>query len=298
MSATPELSVVIAAVNPVGMLLETLESLAVQTRRDALEVLVVNRVGADLTAAVAERFPWVRVIERFGRDPIPVLRAAGAAEARAPVVAIIEDHVAAAPDWAEQLLAAHAAPGVVAVGGAVENGRPDWLNTAVFLTEYVGHMPPIPDGPCVGICGSNASYKREALVRHAADLPARWWESFLHERLAAEGGRVVSCPRVVVSHRKDFGFAYFLSQRWHYGRSFAGLRLAGAGFARRLFYVLASPLVPALLLLMFAAGARAKGRLGELLWTLPLVAVFQIATAAGETWGSAFGPGDSLAEVE
>lgn len=298
MPDTPELSVVIAAVNPVGMLLETLESLAAQTRRDVMEVVVVNRVGPAVTNAVAAKFPWVRVIERIGREAIPALRAAGAAEARAPVVAILEDHVAPARDWAENVLAAHDGPGVAAVGGAVENGRPDWLNTAVFLTEYVGHMPPIPDGPCIGICGSNASYKREALIRHAADLPARWWESFLHERLAAEGGRVISCPRVVIRHCKDFGFAYFLSQRWHYGRSFAGLRLAGAGFARRLFYVLASPLVPALLLLRLAAGARAKDRLGALLWTLPLIAIFQIATAAGETWGSAFGPGDSLAEVE
>ena len=48
----------------------------------------------------------------------------------------------------------------------------------------------------------------------------------------------------MLDHAKDFGFGEFLSQRYHYSRSYAGMRNAELG-TKRLLYALGSPLIAA-----------------------------------------------------
>ena len=95
-------------------------------------------------AALAVRFPRVRFVPVSGtaemsasHDPgiaheaIDLRRAAGIAAARAPLVALTDEHARPRADWCAAIVAAHAAAPHAAIGGAVENARDRALNWAL-----------------------------------------------------------------------------------------------------------------------------------------------------------------------
>src|SRR5262249_27793956 len=159
---------------------------------------------------------------------------------------ITEDHCLAHPRWFQTIARAHQ-DGHRAVGGPVENGSVersvDW---AVFFCEYARFMLPMPQGIVAEIPGNNSAYERGILQRLGTELQAELWETFLHQRLRELGVRFYSDPEMVVYHKKSFGFRYFMSQRYHYSRSFAGMRLRRAPWWQRLGYACAVLLLPAL----------------------------------------------------
>lgn len=67
---------------------------------------------------------------------------------------------------------------------------------------------------------SNSVYDRETLDLLGAELADEVWEGFLHQRMKELGVPFHCDPELVVSHKKEFGFWYFMSQRYHYSRSF------------------------------------------------------------------------------
>src|SRR5262249_53025501 len=106
-------------------------------------------------------------------------------------------------------------------------------------------------------------------------------------------------PDVVVLHKKEFGLASFLAQRYHYSRSFAAMRLRGAPRWKRLAYAAATALLPGVLLARMTAAVLKKGRHRK--WfvrALPAVCVFVVSWAVGECVGALWGPGRSLELVE
>jgi len=297
----PLVSVVIASVNGMPSLGECLEHLVNQDGGHAYEVFVVDRCGEALRAEVRRRFPQpeIRVIAAPEGTSIPRLRAMGMAEARGTAIAILEDHCNVNPRWADTI-ARLVAKGCEAMGGPVENGAvsrlTDW---AVFFVEYAPFMPPIPKGEVPAIAGSSAVYRRAMLDRLGPVWKQEVWEHFLHRRMAEIGVKFVNDPGLEVEHKKEFGFAYFMSQRYHYSRSFAGMRLHGAPFLKRLGYAGATVLLPPLLLWRMARTVWAKGnRRGTFVKTSPLLGAFMLSYAWGEAVGALAGPGDSLARVE
>ena len=125
------------------------------------------------------------------------------------------------------------------------------------------------------------------------------WESFLHRRMKELGVEFYCEPELTVCHKKEFGFGYFMTQRYHYSKSFAGMRLAGARRWKRLAYACATPLLPALLMARIVATVWRKGRhRATLLRAVPLIGTFVISWAWGEAAGALLGPGDSLSRVE
>ncbi len=302
---TPVLSVVIASVNGFPMIEECLASLGAQNGQTSVEAIVVDATGEPTARLIRQRFPWVKLIAVPERLTIPQLRTVGLRHAKGEIVAIIEDHCIADRHWCEALVKAHRDhPECVAVGGAVENGSctrlVDW---AVFFCEYSTYMLPVPWGTVEDIPGNNASYKRRAFERIAnlEDLLSRgFWESTLHQELRARGDRFLSDPSVVVYHRKRFGFRYFLSQRYHYSRSYAGRLALDASWPRRVLRsAAAAALLPPLLLGRIGGRVLRKRRhLRELVFAAPLLVIFTAAWAVGEAVGSVLGPGQSLREVE
>ena len=61
----------------------------------------------------------------------------------------------------------------------------------------------------------------------------------------------------MLEHAKDFGFLEFVSQRYHYSRSYAGLRNPELG-RKRVLYALGSPLLVPLAYLRIARNVRAR----------------------------------------
>lgn len=294
----PLVSVVIASVNGLPAIAECVEALTNQHGDVRAQILVVDCCGEAVRDVLRQRFPQAEIVAAEGRPSIPALRAMGMARARGRMIAILEDHCNVDPRWLQVIEKAHAA-GHQAVGGAVENGSVErTVDWAVFFCEYARFMPPVPRGIVPEITGNNSVYDRRLLERLGPELHQEVWESFLHARIHELGVPFYSDPDLVVSHKKEFGYAYFVSQRYHYSRSFAGMRMDGAPAWKRLAYAGATPLLPPLLLARIVTTVARKKRLGRLLATLPVLATFVVVWAWGEAVGALLGPGDSLRRVE
>ena len=295
---TPALSVVVASVNGWEMLGPTLRALDAQPERPRMEVIVVEAVGGETLRALLEHRPGVEVIAVDEKRTIPALRHLGVVRAKGDLVAILEDHGEVAPDWASALLEAHEGPWG-AVGGVVENGRDGLVNWAAFFCEYATYMGPVLEGESADLPGNNVAYKRPHLLRHARELEQGRWESWINDKIRADGVPIASTNKAVVRHIKPFRLGHFLVQRFHFARSYAGMRRVDQSPARRLIYGLGSIALPALLTLRVTRQALAKRRhLGHFAASMPLIALFYTVGAAGEMIGYLVGPGDSLSRVE
>ena len=294
----PTLSVVVASVNGWAMLGPTLRALDAQPERARMEVVVVDAVGGATRAALLAHQPAVAVVAVDEKKTIPALRYLGVRRARGEVVAILEDHGEVGPGWAKAMLDAHQGPWG-AVGGVVENGRDGLVNWAAFFCEYAAYMGPVAEGESTDLPGNNIAYKRPHLIRHAHELADGRWESWINDRIRADGVPIATTNAAVVRHIKPFRLGNFLVQRFHFARSYAGMRRVDQSPARRLVYGVGSAALPALLTLRVAKTALAKGKnLGQFAVALPLIATFFAVGAVGEMIGYLVGPGDSLARVE
>jgi hypothetical protein len=170
----------------------------------------------------------------------------------------------------------------------------DW---AAFFCEYSAVMEPMPRGAVAGLPGMNVSYGRDALAAVDDLLREGRWENWLHPRLQQRGFELWCEPEAVVEHDKDFDLREFVSQRYHYSRSYAGMRNPELG-GRRFPYALGTPLLIPLLYWRMAKAvfSRARDR-GRFLAATPLILLYVTVWAFGEAVGYVFGGGRSLLKV-
>jgi hypothetical protein len=292
---SPELSVVVASVNGLPYLGDCLDALEA-TARDA-EVVVADWTDEATRKAVQERWPRVRLLSFDEPKTVPELRAAGIAAATTPYVAVIEDHCNVRDGWAGRIVAAHHA-GRAVVGGSIRNAATarirDW---AAFFCEYSEHMDPAPVGEVPSLAGMNVSYDRRALDAMQSLLDEGRWESDLHPHLQRRGFALFADNGISLDHAKGFGFREFVSQRYHYSRSYAGLRSRTLG-ARRFVHLLGSPLLVPVLYTRIARNVlRRRGHKWELAKATPLIVLYLLVWSFGEAVGYAFGGGRSLLKV-
>lgn len=296
----PDVSVVIASVNGLPEIDECLSALERQQGGIDYEIIVANRCQDGTADYIRRRFPRVRLLDFPQQLGIPQLRAMAMSHAKGGILAVTEDHCIAPENWLMEIVKAHAL-GYMVVGGGVENGKTDRIiDWSVFLCEYSSAMLPIPAGEVKNIPGNNAAYKRAALDLVDDGIKRNFWEPFVHEELRKKGIKFFSVPSIVVTHKKGFGFFYFLSQRFHYSRSFAGMRGALISPAKRLYYLLASPLLPLVMAVRVTRDVIVRKRrlYREFFLSLPSLSVFFISYAMGEFVGYLLGPGQSLSKVE
>lgn len=292
----PDLSVVVASVNGMPYLGDCLAAL--ERNCPAAEVIVADWTDDATRRSVTERFPSVTLLSFDEPMTVPELRAAGIFAARAPYVAVIEDHCNVTPGWGERILAAHRA-GHAVVGGPVRNVMTrrarDW---AAFLCEYSAFLEPASTGVTDDLPGMNVSYDRRALEEIDDLLREGRWEFWLHARLREQGFELWADDAAVIDHAKDFGFREFTSQRYHYSRSYAGMRNADLG-RRRVAFALGAPLLAPLMTYRVARNVLRSGRrhVGSLARATPLILFYSTVWAGGEAVGYAFGGGRSLLRV-
>ena len=293
-----ELSVVVPSVNGWADLEGCLTALAAQRDGVHLEVLVADRCGAPVREPVRKVFPWVTLIEAPPETTIPQLRSLAFASARGDSVAVIEDHVLVPSGWARQLLALQRR-GEDVVGGSVENAATERLvDWAAFLCEYSHLLPPLPEGPVASLPGNNTVYRRSLLDKYRTVIGEGRWEDYLHRRLQEDGVLLYSRPEIKIGHKKHYTVWEYLSQRYLYSRSYAGMRLRGASAGRRVAYGFAAFALPPLLFLRTVRTIwRKKCHRAELMKSLPLLVLFVSGWGWGEVVGAWFGPGDALARV-
>jgi hypothetical protein len=301
----PSVSVVIASGAGGEFLFRCLASLKEQARENQAEILVVDRVGGETAARIEREHPEVRLLhaEADGRPSVPELRRTGALAAGAPIVAILEEHCVAPPHWLATIRESFASPPqgapLVAIGGPIldsDFGRVrDWV---VYFSEYHNFLPPWPDGERSMLNGANIAYARERLVAHQEVLDQGYWEVVLHPLLAAEG-RMQAVGAMGAHHTGPFDFGYYIEQRYLLSRVWGGSQRDKVPGAKRLFYLVAAPLFPFLLLARIASRVLASGqRTGKFLLALPLLVPVAIAYVWGEWLGYLCGTGDALERVE
>ena len=293
-----QLTVVVPSVNGWGDLEGCLRALDRQRPDLALEVLVVDRVGAEVRDRVERAFSWVTMIAVAPDTTIPDMRAMAFAKARGEAVAVIEDHVIVPQGWARQLMDA-LEDGHDVVGGAVENAATGTLlDWAAFLCEYSHCLPPLPAGPSDWLTGNNVVYRRAVLDRCRDALGRGRWENVLHDTLRERGVTLVCRPDIVVGHKKHYTFGEYLTQRYFYARSYAGARVAGRPLATRLLYGVAAFGLAPLLYWRIVSRVLRKGRHTDRLWpSLPLLVPFVLSWSLGEVVGYWRGPGTALSRV-
>ncbi|MGI8470333.1 MAG: glycosyltransferase [Pyrinomonadaceae bacterium] len=295
----PKFSVIIPSVNGLPTLAECLTALERQKCDFDFEIIVVDRTRNDMGEYVRENFPRVKLIEIPAPRGIPEMRFIAMNRARGEFLAITEDHCIAPENWLARMSEAHDA-GYEIVGGAVENmSRKRLIDWTVFLCEYSAFMPPIANGEVDFVTGNNTSYRRSTLEKLDESLLKNYWEYFLQAELKQNGVKFFSASSIVVNHKKEFGFLYFLAQRFYYSRSFAAMRKQKSTFAEQVLYVLYTPFLPFHQTWKIFQNVRRKNRnYREFFLSLPIMLVFMMSYALGELTGYLFGAGKSLLKVE
>lgn len=279
---------------------QCLGSLEQQARELGAEVVVVAAGPEAQARRIAADYPWARVVHDPALRKVPALRRRGVEETGGALVAVIEEHCAAAKDWLRRAIDAHGRGDYGAVGGPIVDDDyarlRDWV---VYFCEYNGAMPPAPDGETGDLNDANIVYRRAVLLDHRELLNEGYWPMTLHPTLLSEGVKLLSVPDMVVHHRGPFDFGYYLHQRYLFSRAFAGVRMAAQSTGHRVAYLLGAPLIPAVLLARIAARVwRKRCRVRQFVLCLPLMVPALVVLVAGEWVGCLLGPGDALSKVE
>jgi GT2 family glycosyltransferase len=282
--AEPSVSVVVAAWQDTAGLAECLESLASQ-RADGTEVIVVS--SAPRAVELQQRFRDVAWLDAARDLPIPALWGLGMERAARDVVALTTAHFTPAADWVPVIRRSHSRLDSPAIGGPIDpprgGGLVDW---ATYFMRYSAYARADREETRDDLAGDNASYKRAAVLAHPELLRDGFWEQEFHLRFRRAGGTLTFVPAMRVRQRTSFGFRRFLRQRFAHGRRFGRTRLQGRGAGARAVHVLASPLVPFILLAKISARVLRGGRdLVRFAAALPMLACFVLAWAAGEAAG-------------
>jgi glycosyltransferase involved in cell wall biosynthesis len=298
--ASVRVSVVIASIVGPPFIDDCLGSIERQTKTHGAEVIVVSCGGAWYAERIARKFPWVRVIHCAERETVPDLRRRAVEQAAGELVAVIEEHCLAAPDWLDRAVEAYAGGDYGVVGGPVVDHAyarlRDWV---VYFIEYNNYFPPWRAGEWRDLGSANIAYSRELLLSHRELLTGGYWEAGLHPQLIAEGVKFRPAPEMKVHHRGPFNYAYYLGQRYWFSRAFAGRRSRDLSSSKKLVYVIASPLVPFVLLARIMKRVRERNcRFDMFAKALPLVIPALFVYVCGETVGYLAGPGDALMKVE
>ncbi len=294
-----KISVVIPSVSGFAAIFECLSALDKQKCDFDYEIIVVDRTGDKTARSIREQFPSFKLIGLSAPCGIPEMRALGIEKAKGEFIAITEDHCLVPQNWLAEIVEAHES-GYKVVGGAVENAsRARLIDWAVFLCEYSAFMPPLAGGESESITGNNTSYERSLIEQTDKSLVQEYWEYFLQRDLKARGVKFLSVPTLIVDHKKEFGFFYFLSQRFHYSRSFAAMRKRKTATGEQIKHLLYLPFLPFHLIWRIACSVIDKKRNGKnFILALPLLIVFMVSYALGEFAGQLFGTGNSLNKVE
>lgn len=295
----PTLSIVVAPTAARGAFLaDALEALAAQCETPACE-LIVPVDESIAYAALAVRFPQVRFVPVSGtaelsasHDPgiaheaIDLRRAAGIAAARAPLVALTDEHARPRADWCAAIIAAHAAAPHAAIGGAVENARDRALNWALFFMDAGRYQNPLDAGLALFVSDVNVSYKRAALERTRAWQPS-YHETGLHDALRAAGETLwLSRELVVGVDRGAMTLSAALRERFAWARLYAGRRAREVAPHVRAALCVGAPLLALLLLARQARLAFARGRhVRAFARALPLLALLDLTSSLGELAG-------------
>jgi len=290
---TPRLSVVIPSYRAEHTIEACLEGLSRQSFTDFEAILVDSSPDRRTIDVVRRRFPHV-VVDAADRRLRPhAARNRGAKRARGEMIVFTDADCSARRDWLERLVSAQE-QGLEIVGGGIEPAGGTWFERGVHWCKFGPWVAGGPPGlrpvlPTANVCWSASAWERVGPFRlegWSGDAELSW-------RARGAGYRLNFLPEAIVKHRHLTNLSAFSSERLERGRAFASLRARVGGWSRGrvLAHVLATPLVPFVLLARRIRRARETGRLLEGLATAPVQFLGYSAWAVGQFsahWGILF----------
>lgn len=295
-----KISIVIASAAGGDFLPKCLDSLSDQVREQDAEVIVVDRCGGETAGRIERDYPFVNVIrtEKNPRLSVPELRMLGVLQASGDIVAIIEEHCMATPQWVETVRSSFQ-PGDAAIGGPILDNQynriQDWV---VYFSEYHNYLPPWQDGKRYLLNGANIAYDRKKLLEYKDVLSTGYWEVVLHPFLAQDG-EFRSISGMGVFHCGPFPYGYYIKQRYLLSRVWGGMQRDQVSMTKRVTYLVSAPLIPFLLLGRIGQRVTKSARyVRQFFMALPLLIPVVSAYVIGEWSGYLIGVGDALEHVE
>ena len=282
-ACAPTLSIVIAVKDAEANLPRILASLDRQASADVETIFVV---AGDIPRELLEENASRLVFSASAETLIPQLWRDGILAASGQRVALTTAQCIPTKDWVKRLIGTDLSvrPGS---GGAIANhrdARP--LNWAIYFLRYAAYTPEEPEGIRDEIAADNAVYQRAAIMRYPELLVDGFWEPSFHACFRAEGGALWFDPALVVEHHGLVPFGALLAQRFSHGLAYGYARAGSRGLGARLALLIASPLVPVILLLRIVGNIRQKPVYrGKLASALPWLVAFTVSWSLGEASG-------------
>ena len=228
---------------------EALRHLQAQTRREAIEVVLVHTVAHAQTID-RDAFVMFRRFVTVAVERIPTVASAfvvGLDAATGDVIALVEDHVLLEPGWAAAVLRAHERPSA-AVAPRLANANPStatsWANFMAAFSEAIVERPvgPVDCGP-----GHNTSYKAAVLRKYRGELVTLYQsERMFHYRLRQDGHVILHEPHARLGHLNISVLREAVGHAWLGGIMFGAYRGRGMGVVQKGARMVMAPLVPPL----------------------------------------------------
>ncbi|MCI0398182.1 MAG: glycosyltransferase [Chloroflexi bacterium] len=290
----PILSVIVAGQNAWATAGDCLAALLPQAAAANAEMIFVDGSNDGTADLVATSYPQVKLLRCDAQALVPHLWKAGLDQASGQVVVFTIAQCIPAPNWLAAILAAGPAGEVAGIGGPIDGpaGRRarDW---ALYFARYSAFLPPGGEAaarPIQDVPGDNAAYQRAALESCQAAMAGGFWETLVHVCLRRQGQTLRWEPAVRVRFGPVDSLARAASIRRRHGQHYAVTR-PGNTLGRRLVRILASPLLPPLLLARIAGRVRRQRPewTPHLLRALPALLFLLLAWTVGEASGYLLG---------
>ncbi len=269
-----------------------LERLRRQDRRDRVELVLVVPRGTDARpfAPLRSELAGVIVVEVDDIDPLHRARAAGVRAATAPLVFLGETHSFPGSEFVDALLQRFNGPwAAIAPGFGNANPKGPW-SWSGFLSDYARWAASLPAGEIADVPRYNAAYRRDLLLGLGEDLDEAFgFGDALPNHMRHQNGRCYLEPAARLDHANVARPGAWIHERFVAGLLIAEERARAWPLWRRLGYLVASPLIPFVLLYRTLPGIAATASTERIpRFTLPLVVFGMFVKAAGEMCGYAW----------
>jgi hypothetical protein len=188
-----------------------LHALCAQSLIDRMEILLVDFGAPGQPPVQGSDHPAVRLVQADRAMGYGQALAMAVTDARAPIVAMIEEHVIVLEGWAEALVDAHKGPWA-AVGAEMHPGDLDRpASKRIELVSRHHWSAPAQRGESEMLRWQNVSYKRASLLRYGDKLPLYLGsESTLFRQMRRDGERLFVEPRARMVHAHEHTWGGFM----------------------------------------------------------------------------------------
>lgn len=294
----PRLSAILATDN-YDRVKVVIDALSRQSIADKIELVLVTDAPEGVRSRAAQLDCFHSVVVHSNKIvPLGAARAAGVRAASAPYVFIAETHAYPDADLAETLVERLEEGWSLVVPGLRNSNPRNGISWAAFLGDYGAWSRALPAGEIQRGPAHNTAFRRDVLLEFGDGLEQAFgFGDDLYQGMRARGQRSWFEPNPGVEHVNIERFGDWFRERFLSGTVIGGARAKDWTWGRRLLYIVASPLIPFVILSRIQRGVREVAKYEDLpAGTIPAVIAGAILKIAGEVSAYAFGPNERQLE--